>query len=108
MTNTEYQNELERILRKYRDECFSIRDELYQNHVDVSAKLLPGMNTKAKASITALNARRADISKVDRLEVVDDTGRAYVKGSIYETGVKVELDYQDDGRTLKVFVKERA
>jgi hypothetical protein len=45
--------------------------------------------------------------KVDRFEVIDDTGRAYVKGSIYGTPVKVELSYQDDGRTLKVFVSAR-
>lgn len=46
--------------------------------------------------------------KVDRFEVIDDTGRAYVKGSIYGTPVKVELSYQDDNRTLKVFIQERA
>lgn len=45
-------------------------------------------------------------SKVDRFEVIDDTGRAYVKGSIYGSPVKIELSYQDDGKTLKVFVKE--
>lgn len=39
------------------------------------------------------------LGKVTRLEVIDDTGRAYVK-----YGVKVlELSLQDDGRTLKVF-----
>ena len=48
------------------------------------------------------------IDKVDRFEVVDETGRAYVKGSIYGTPVKVELSYQDDDRTLKVFVKPRS
>lgn len=42
--------------------------------------------------------------KVDRLEVIDETGRAYVKGSIYGSPVKVKLSYQDDNRTLKVFV----
>lgn len=44
------------------------------------------------------------LEDVDRFEVIDDTGRAYVKGSIYGTPVKVELSYQNDGRTLKVFV----
>lgn len=43
--------------------------------------------------------------QVDRIEVIDETGRVYVKGSIYGTPVKVELDYQDEGRTLKVFVE---
>lgn len=46
-----------------------------------------------------------DTSKVNRLEVIDETGRAYIKGSIYGTPVKVELSFQDDGRTLKVFVE---
>jgi ribosomal protein S28E/S33 len=45
-----------------------------------------------------------DTKTVDRIEVIDETGRAYVRGSIYGTPVKVELSYQDDGRTLKVFV----
>jgi len=46
------------------------------------------------------------IDKIDRFEVIDKTGRAYVKGSIYGTPVKVKLSLQDDGRTLKVFVEE--
>lgn len=44
---------------------------------------------------------------VDRFEVIDDTGRAYVKGSIYGIPVKVWLSVQDEGRTLKVFVDKR-
>lgn len=48
-----------------------------------------------------------DIRKVDRLEVIDDSGRAYVKGSIYGTPVSVELSFQDDGRTLKIFVTQK-
>ena len=46
-------------------------------------------------------------SKVDRFEVIDETGRAYAKGSIYGSPVSVELSYQDDGKTLKVFVKKQ-
>lgn len=45
--------------------------------------------------------------KVSRLEVIDEAGRAYVKGLIYGTPVKVELSVQDNGRTLKIFVQER-
>ena len=40
--------------------------------------------------------------KVTRFEVIDSTGRAYVK-----TGVFVTLSYQDDGKTLKVFIAPR-
>jgi hypothetical protein len=36
---------------------------------------------------------------VTRFEVIDETGRAYVR-----YGVKIDLSFQDDGRTLKVFV----
>jgi hypothetical protein len=38
--------------------------------------------------------------KVTRFEVIDENGRAYTKHNC-----KVELSYQDDGRTLKVFIK---
>jgi len=38
---------------------------------------------------------------VSRLEVIDETGRAYSKW-----GVSVELSYQDKNKTLKVFVKK--
>lgn len=49
-----------------------------------------------------------DKPKADRFEVIDETGRAYVKGSIYGSPVKIQLSYQDDGRTLKVFVDPRS
>ena len=39
--------------------------------------------------------------KVTRFEVIDDTGRAYVR-----EGVSVLVAYQDGGKTLKVFVGE--
>jgi len=42
--------------------------------------------------------------RLDRIEVIDETGRVYVRGAIYGTPVDIELSYQDDGRTLKVFV----
>jgi hypothetical protein len=42
----------------------------------------------------------ADISKVTRFEVIDEHGRAYTYPYC-----NVELSYQDDGRTLKVFIK---
>jgi hypothetical protein len=42
-----------------------------------------------------------DTSKVTRLEVIDENGRSYVKYGITD----VEFSLQDDGRTLKLFVK---
>jgi hypothetical protein len=40
--------------------------------------------------------------KVTRFEVIDETGRVIVKH-----GVDVELCYQDNGQTLKVFLKDK-
>ena len=42
----------------------------------------------------------SDISKVTRFEVIDESGRSYTRRN-----TNVELSYQDDGRTLKVFIK---
>jgi hypothetical protein len=44
--------------------------------------------------------RRIRDKGVSRFEVVDETGRLIVK-----YGVSVELLYQDDGKTLKVFLR---
>jgi hypothetical protein len=44
-----------------------------------------------------------DNSKVTRFEVIDENGRVYVKNSLYNC--HLELSYQDDGKTLKVFIK---
>lgn len=46
--------------------------------------------------------------RVTRFEVIDETGRAYVRDHRSWHGpVAVAFLYQDDGRTLKVFVKPR-
>jgi hypothetical protein len=47
----------------------------------------------------------SDPQKVTRFEVIDEKGRAYVRH--HDRPVQIELSYQDDGRTLKVFVKAR-
>ena len=47
--------------------------------------------------------RRIRDKGVSRFEVIDETGRLIVK-----YGVSVELLYQDDGKTLKVFLKDHA
>jgi hypothetical protein len=38
---------------------------------------------------------------VTRVEVIDQDGRSYVN---WDDNNKVELSFQDDGRTLKVFI----
>lgn len=42
-----------------------------------------------------------DFSNVDRVEVIDNDGRRYVKYNVTD----VQLSLQDDGRTLKLFVQ---
>jgi hypothetical protein len=43
-----------------------------------------------------------EIPKVTRFEVIDETGRVYVR-----YGILAELSFQDEDRTLKIFVKSR-
>jgi hypothetical protein len=42
--------------------------------------------------------------KVTRVEVIDDEGRQFVN---WDKKNKVELSYQDDGRTLKIFITKK-
>jgi len=44
------------------------------------------------------------LKKVTRVEVIDEKGRSYVN---WEKDNNVEIDYQDDGRTLKIFISKR-
>lgn len=46
-----------------------------------------------------------DISKVTRVEVIDEKGRSYVN---WKSDNKVSLSLQDDGRTLKVFITKES
>ncbi len=45
-------------------------------------------------------AQAQDFSRVSRVEVIDNKGRAYVKHDVQE----VSYVLQDDGRTLKLFL----
>jgi hypothetical protein len=44
---------------------------------------------------------------VTRIEVIDETGRVYVRDPRTGGPISVELSYQDEGRTLKIFVSPR-
>ena len=41
------------------------------------------------------------LKKVSRLEVIDENGRSYVKYGVED----IELSFQDDNTTLKLFLK---
>ena len=64
----------------------------YPNSVSVQQALLQVWNECQKYM--------AKDQIVTRFEVIDEHGRAYT-----EHYCNVELSYQDDGRTLKVFIK---
>jgi hypothetical protein len=42
--------------------------------------------------------------KVTRVEIIDQDGRSYVN---WDENNKVELSFQDEGKTLKVFISDR-
>jgi len=48
--------------------------------------------------------QQIDTSNVNRVEVIDDKGRSYVN---WKDSNNVELSQQDDGKTLKIFIKSR-
>ena len=52
--------------------------------------------------LSEIKREREDTSTVTRFEVIDETGRAYVR---YDVSAKTSL--QDDDQTLKVFVKPK-
>lgn len=41
-------------------------------------------------------------SEITRFEVIDENGRSYSKWNC-----EIELSYQDEGKTLKVFIKKK-
>jgi hypothetical protein len=43
-----------------------------------------------------------ELSKVTRVELIDDSGRVYV---LRKDGIRVWTSIQDDGKTLKIFIE---
>jgi hypothetical protein len=66
--------------------------EEYWMHQEKSAKAFIQGYTQCQEDM-------ADNSKVTRFEVIDENGRVYTKHNC-----TIELSYQDDNRTLKVFI----
>jgi hypothetical protein len=46
-------------------------------------------------------------ARITRFEVIDETGRVYVRDPRTRGPISIALSYQDDGRTLKIFVAPR-
>lgn len=83
--------------------------DLELTRVQLAELIHPGKVEKLVALIEAYaSERERELTRqVNRIEVIDSTGRAYVKGEMYGTPVTVEVQLQDDDRTLKVFVTEK-
>ena len=50
---------------------------------------------------TKMSNERIETGKVTRVEVIDEDGRVFTKWSKH---MRVEVQMQDEGRTLKVFI----
>ena len=52
----------------------------------------------------AIEVAKEKLAKVNRLEVIDETGRGYVR--YFKEGEHLQYQLQDDGQTLKIFVSD--
>jgi hypothetical protein len=62
----------------------------------------PHPSTLSKQMDNMMKTDTLDTKKITRVEIIDETGRSYVKRDI--SGLEVQL--QDDGRTLKIFISK--
>ena len=77
---------------------------------EVLEKLTEAFNWDSDKEITlmALQDYFSDLSQLqnnqlNRVEIVDKKGRSYVN---WNKNNKIELSYQDSGRTLKIFIND--
>jgi hypothetical protein len=56
----------------------------------------------AVMSILLLVKRKRKMNKIDRIEIIDETGRVYVRR--LSENEWLEYSLQDDSRTLKMFI----
>ena len=77
---------------------------------EVLEKLTEAFNWDSDKNITlmALQDYFSDLSQLQnnrltRVEVIDEKGRSYVN---WNKNNKIELSYQDDDRTLKIFIND--
>ena len=78
---------------------------------EVLEKLTEAFNWDSDKDITlmALQDYFSDLSQLqnnqlNRVEIIDKKGRSYVN---WNKNNRIELSYQDSGRTLKIFINER-
>ena len=59
-----------------------------------------------RENIAAITFTSVDTSQVTRFELIDHTARNNLR-AVVRYGASVELSYQDNGKTLKVFLKDK-
>jgi hypothetical protein len=76
-------------------------DARIKAYPDVEFEIVEVHNKNGQVGYRYVNyAKLIKQNKVSRVEVIDENGRSYVK---YFDG-ECELSYQDEGRTLKIFI----
>ena len=78
---------------------------------EVLEKLTEAFNWDSDKDITLMTLQDyfSDLSQLqnnqlNRVEIIDKKGRSYVN---WDKNNKIELSYQDDDRTLKIFINDR-
>ena len=78
---------------------------------EVLEKLTEAFNWDSDKYITLMTLQDyfSDLSQLqnnqlNRVEIIDKKGRSYVN---WNKNNKIELSYQDSGRTLKIFINDR-
>ena len=78
---------------------------------EVLEKLTEAFNWDSDKDITLMTLQDyfSDLSQLqnnqlNRVEIIDKKGRSYVN---WNKNNKIELSYQDSGRTLKIFINDR-
>lgn len=78
---------------------------------EVLEKLTEAFNWDSDKDITLMTLQDyfSDLSQLQsnqltRVEVIDKKGRSYVN---WDKSNRIELSYQDSGRTLKIFINDR-
>jgi len=105
MTNTKQKTIKERAreLLKKLEVHYKVKDKVHYRDL-VGDKNLTLITKALQDTIKDTEERViGEVEKVNRVEVIDDTGRAYVN---WEDKLDVKLDIQDEGRTLKIFINK--
>ena len=78
-------------------------EEKFNMYMNIEKEALINMLITSNNYLNMLvaNPNYDTMQRITRVEVVDTTGRAYVN---WHRTNNVQLDLQDDGRTLKVFI----